>query len=111
MFILTCLRKATASRAIHDAMIVREGDIHHGSNHDLSVASHRSVLNRMEPEDAALRRVDDRSREQRAVDAPVRDRKGASFEVFDRQLLGLRALREIDDCSLDFRKAQTFGIS
>jgi hypothetical protein len=40
------------------------GDVHHGANHDLAFPGHRTVLDDVQAEDTALRRVHDGCREE-----------------------------------------------
>src|SRR6266849_5565471 len=62
--------------SVDDAVIVRERQVIHRPDHDLAVLDDRAVLGRVDAEDGALRRVDDRRREHRAEDAAVGDREG-----------------------------------
>ena len=45
--------------AIHDAMIVAEGQIHHGADNDLSINGHGALLDAVHAEDGALGGVED----------------------------------------------------
>ena len=69
--------------AIHDAMIVAEGQIHHGADDDLSINGHGALLDAVHAEDRALRRVEDGRAQERAVDAAVGDGEDAAGEVAD----------------------------
>src|SRR5260370_17371747 len=55
------------------------------SDRDLPVDDDGALLDGVEAEDAALGRVEDGGREERAVDAAVRDREGAALEVLHRE--------------------------
>src|SRR5262249_36744482 len=59
--------------AVNDAMVVAEGDIHHRANDDGAVLRDRAILDLVQPEDADLRRVQDRRAHERSEDAAVRD--------------------------------------
>src|SRR2546423_12703508 len=48
---------------IHCPVIVAEGEIHHRANYDLVLDRHRALLDRVHPENPALRRIQDRSAE------------------------------------------------
>src|SRR5271157_3439961 len=52
--------------AVDDAVVVGQGDVHHGPDDDLAAYGDRPVLDRMHPKDGALGRVDDRGGEQGA---------------------------------------------
>src|SRR5258706_989663 len=52
--------KADRFTAIDKAVVVAEGEVHHGADLDLVVDDDRPFLDRVHPEDAALRRVEDR---------------------------------------------------
>src|SRR5262249_28057482 len=64
--------------AFDQAMIIRKREVHHGANLDLPIHRDRTVLDLMHSQNPALRRVQDRRREKRAVDAAVRDGKSPS---------------------------------
>jgi hypothetical protein len=52
--------------AVNDAMIIGMGDVHHRPDHDLAVFRHWAILSGVHAENAALRRIEDRRRHQRA---------------------------------------------
>src|SRR5215210_3842976 len=72
--------------AVDDAVIVGERKIHHRAHDDLAVADHRTVLDAVHAENARLRRVEDRGRHQRAVDAAVGNGEGAALHLVDGEL-------------------------
>src|SRR5437899_2368324 len=69
--------------AVDEAVVVAEREIHHRTNIDFAGDRYRSLLNLVHAEDAGLRRIENRRRHQRAVDAAVRDGKGAALHLFD----------------------------
>lgn len=74
--------------AIDQAVVVREGHVHHRTDDDLAFASDGAILDRVHAEDAALRWVHDRCGEQRAEGAAVGDRECAAFKVGGVKLVG-----------------------
>src|SRR6266404_5429613 len=64
---------------IDRAMIVAERQIHHRANHDLVFDRDRALLDRVHPENAALRRIQDRRAEQRPVNAAIRNGEDAAL--------------------------------
>ena len=72
--------------AVDNAVVVGEGDVHHRPDLDLVADGDRAPRDLVHAEDAGLRRVEDRRRHQRAVDAAIGDREGAAGEVLDREL-------------------------
>src|SRR5690606_15036827 len=67
--------------SIHQPVVVAEGQEHHRTDDDLTVPRHRPLDDVVHPEDAGLRRVEDRRREHGAEDAAVRDGEGATREL------------------------------
>ena len=57
--------------AINQTVIVGEGDVHHGSDDDLTVPDHGSLKHAMHAQDGGLGRVDDGSPEQGTEHATV----------------------------------------
>src|ERR1700730_6442817 len=57
--------------AIYHPMVVAERQIHHRTHLDFISNRHRSILDFMHSEDTALRRIQDRSAEQRTVDPAI----------------------------------------
>ena len=78
-------------------MVVGEGDVHHRPDLDLVAHRDRAPLDLVHAEDAGLRRVEDRRRHQRAVDAAIGDREGAAGEILDRELAVARLARSTFD--------------
>jgi hypothetical protein len=60
---------------------------------------------------AGLRRVEDRRRHQRAVDAAVGDREGAAGQVGDAELAVARLVAELGDSLLDLGKGARIGVA
>ncbi len=86
-------------------MVVAEREVHHRADHHLAVHGDRAVLDAVQAEHGALRRIDDRGGHQRAEHAAIGDGEGAALHVFHGQLafLGLAAI--FGDRQLDFGKA------
>ena len=57
--------------AINQTVIVGEGDVHHGSDDDLTVPDHESLKHAMHAQDGGLGRVDDGCTEQRPKHSSV----------------------------------------
>ena len=70
---LDALQEGDGFAAIDDAVVIGQRDIHHRANDHLAIARHGTILNGVQAEDAGLRRVHDRSRQQRAIDAAIGD--------------------------------------
>src|SRR5689334_5063878 len=90
--------------AVHDPVIVGERHIHHGPDRRLPVYRYDAILNLVEPEDAHLRRIENRRAEQRAEDAAVGDRKRSALEVVEGQGAVDGALSEITNRQLELRE-------
>ena len=108
---MTRLQERDRFAAVDEAVIVGQRDVHHRADDDLAFAGHGAVLDRVHAEDAALRRIDDRRREQRAEDAAVGDRERAAFEVLGLEFVLGGAAAEVVDRLLDFGEAQPLGES
>ena len=91
-------------------MVVRQRDVHHRPDLDLAVDRDRTVLRLVQPENADLRIVDDRRRDERAEHAAVRDRERAAGEVVHRQLAVARALGDRRDVARDLEHALAVGV-
>src|SRR5207247_7688875 len=71
--------------AVDDAVVVGQGQVHHGSNHDLTVDGDWSLQDAVHAQDANLRQAQDGRRQQRAVDAAVGNGERAAAQVFKRE--------------------------
>src|SRR5579862_8268780 len=87
--------------AVDEAMIVRERDVHHRADHDLTVERDRAVLDFVQSENAGLRVVEDRRRDEGAEDSAVRDREGSTCQVIQRELPISRARGHRGDLATD----------
>src|SRR5262245_59153390 len=58
------MQKSYGLPAIDDAMVVRKGDVHHGTRENRPLADDGALGDGMQAENAALRGIDDRCREQ-----------------------------------------------
>src|SRR5215472_7268408 len=97
--------------AVDDAVVVSERHVHHRTNDNCPFSDNGSFLNRVHPEDATLRRVYDRRRKQRTVDAAVGNRKGAAPKFIEIELVGFGPAREIVNGALDLGEAHAFGVA
>ena len=95
--------------AVDEAVVVGEGDVHHRADDDLAFAGDGAVLNGVHAEDAALGRIDDRRREERAEDAAVGDRERAAFEVVGLELVvrGRAAAKSSIACSISAKLSRS----
>ena len=92
-------------------MIVGQGQVHHRTRHNLTIAHHRPVLDRMHTQNRALGRVQDRRRKHRAVDAAVADAEGAPLQIGDGQAIGLDLLGKSGNGLLDFIQLHAVGVA
>src|SRR5690606_904059 len=72
--------------AVHDAVVIAERQIHHGTDDDLPADHDRPLLDLVHAKNAGLRSVQDRRRHERAVDAAVGYCERAALHVGNRQL-------------------------
>src|SRR4029078_13175677 len=77
----------------------------------LAAYTPRPLLDLVHTEEPGLRRVEDRRRHQRAVNAAVRDGEGAALPLVKLELPVARALAEIADRLLDGRERHMVGIA
>ncbi len=89
-------------------MVVGEGYVHHRSDGHPAVARHGALLYRVQSQDGALRRIDNRRRQQRAVDTAIGNRESSALELVGPSLFS-RAPGEIVDGALDLGKAHAIG--
>ena len=73
--------------AVEDAVVVGQGEVHHGADLDLAVDGDGLVLDGVQAEDGGLGQVDDRGAHEGAEDAAVGDGEGAAGHVFDGELV------------------------
>jgi hypothetical protein len=96
---------------VHNAMIIRERDIHHGPDDDLAVYGHGPLLDGMHAEDAGLRRIDDGRGEERTKHAAIGDGEGAALKFGRLQFAFFGAVGEVANGTFDVGEAQALGIS
>src|SRR5213078_492574 len=87
--------------AIDDPMVVSQGQIHHGPDHDVTLSRDGPFLNCVHAENTALWWIHDGCRKQRTVNTSVADRKSAAVKFVRHQLIFFGAAREIRNCQLD----------
>src|SRR5579859_5573126 len=97
--------------AVDHPVVVAERQIHHRTDLDLVADRDRALLGLVHAQDARLRRVQDRGRHERAVDAAVRDGEGAAGQFFHRQLAVARLLAIDADLLLDVGEAHQVRIA
>jgi hypothetical protein len=97
--------------AVDDAVIVAERQVHHRPDHDLAADHDRPVLDLVHAENARLRRVEDRRRHQRPVNAAVGNRERAALHVRHRQLAVARGDAQPADILLDLGDRHLVGIA
>lgn len=73
--------------AIQQAMVVGQGQVHHGADHDLAVDDDGLVLDGVKPEDGGLREVDNGGAHEGTEDAAVADGEGATGHILDGKLV------------------------
>src|SRR5579883_2285536 len=83
--------------AVDDAVVVGKREVHHRTCLDLVADHHRAHLDLVHAQDRRLRRVEDRRRHQRAVNAAIRDRERAAREILDGELAVARLAAELAD--------------
>src|SRR5262245_63381004 len=103
--------KGNRFAAVDDAVVVSQRHIHHRTNDNFPFPDNGSFLNRVHPEDAALRRVDDRRPKQRAVYSSIGDRKGTAPPLIELERVALDPPREIIDGAPDRGQASSFGVA
>ena len=64
--------------AIHQSVIVRQGQIHDGANYDFTVFDDRSAFYGMHTQDRTLRRIEDGRGEHGAKNTAIGNRKSAA---------------------------------
>src|SRR5262245_6999415 len=69
--------------AVYEAVVVAEGEVHHGADDDLVIQGDGALLNGVHAEDAALGGIENGGAEEAAVDAAITNGEDAALEVFD----------------------------
>src|SRR5882757_7480300 len=87
--------------AVDDAVIIGQCQIHHRADLDLAGDRDRAVLYLVHAENGGLRRVQDRRRHQRTIDAAIGNGEGAALHLVDLELAVARAPSEIGDALFD----------
>ena len=96
---------------IDDPVIVGQRDVHHRADDDLAVAGDGAVLDRVQTEDRALWRVEDRRAEERAVHAAVADCERAALKFVELDFVFGGPLAKVADRLFDLGKAHQLGIA
>src|SRR5438128_2120398 len=107
--------EAARIRAVNEAVVVREGDVHDRADryHVLAelVLDHPWPLDdRVGPEDSRLRLADHGRAVERAVAARIRDRERAALDVVREQLLVARPGGDVRDRPGHAEQVQVLGV-
>src|SRR5450755_734508 len=102
-------------RAIDDAMVVADAEVHHGANGDRIVAvlvgeHYRLLDDSADAQDRNLRLVDDRHAELGAEDSRVGDGERATLHLVGLELFGTGALAKIGDGALQADETALLGV-
>src|ERR1700723_1740959 len=97
--------------AVDDTVIVGKRQIHHRPNLDLAADRHRTFLDLVHAEDTGLRRVEDRRRHQRTVDAAIGDGERAALHLVDLELAVAGAPAKIGNAFFDFRNRLVIAVA
>ena len=108
---LDALQKGDRPLAVHDAVVVAERHVHHGSDDDLVVDHHRTLFDLVHAQNTALGHVQDGRAEQGAVDPAVADREGAAFQVGQFQPVLLDLGHIVHDGLFHLGETQALGMA
>ena len=92
-------------------MVIGQRQIHHRADHNLVVDHHGALLDLVHAENAGLRRIQDRGRHQRAVNAAVRNGEASASHVIRGYLAVAGAVAEIGDLRFNLGKVHATGIA
>src|SRR5208337_790071 len=93
--LLNVAQKLLGYSSIDDPVIVREGEVGHGSDGDSIVAHHRAFLDSAHTQDGHLRLVDDGQAEKTSETPRIGDGESPSLYILDAQALVSSPLRKI----------------
>src|SRR5262249_19137303 len=85
-------------------MIIAECEIHHRTNFHLSFRGHGARHILLHSENAALRRIQNRRGEERAINTTIGNGECTTLEIFKLQFSVTRSFREISDVALQIGK-------
>jgi hypothetical protein len=88
------LQERAGWRAVDDSMVEGQTQDHHRPLSNLTAVDHRFLNDTADPEDAGLRRVEDRRKAIDPIHTQVRDREGAAGDLFQSQLARPRFFRQ-----------------
>src|SRR5690606_16413965 len=97
--------------AVDDAVVVGQREVHHRPDHDFVVNGDWALLDLVHAEDRALRRIEDRRRNERAEYAAVGDGERTAGELLHGDAGFLRARAEVGDLGLDAGEALQVGVA
>ena len=92
-------------------MVIGQRQIHHRADQNLVVDHHGALLDLVHAENAGLRRVQDRGRHQRAVNAAVRNGEASARHVIRRDFAVAGAVAKIGDLRLNLGKVHATSIA
>ena len=90
--------------AVDGAVIVAEREIHHRADFHFPVHRHWARHDFVHPENAALRRIQNRRGEERAINTAIRNGECAALEIFELQFSVTRPSGVIGDVALQIGK-------
>ena len=97
-------------RAVDRTVVEGETGLHRRPGGDRTVCEHdRPVADSTDPEQAALRRIEDRGRDVDRMDAAVRDGERPIGEVVGRQRVIAGTRRELGDARVDLADREPVG--
>ena len=73
--------------AIQETVVISQGEVHHGPNHNLTIDNNRFILDGMQPENSSLGEVDDWCAHQGAENPAIADGEGTSSYVLNGELV------------------------
>src|SRR6185437_10841127 len=82
---------------VDDAVIVAQREIHHRPDLDFVADDDRTLVDLVHAEDGRLRRIEDRRRHQRTVNAAIGDGEGSAAELVKAELADARAPAKVAD--------------
>merc|ERR1719402_1348290 len=77
------LQECDSLATVHQPVVVRQGDVHHGTDDDLSIPDDRSLKCPVHPQDGRLRWVDDRSAKERTKHSAITDGEGTTVHILN----------------------------
>ncbi|CWT16665.1 Uncharacterised protein [Neisseria meningitidis] len=92
-------------------MVVRQSQIHHWTDNNLTVFNHSALFSGMHTQNRRLRRVDDRGRHHRTESTAVGNTECTAGQIFDSDFAIFGFFRVINNCLFDVGNAHLVGIA